>query len=114
MPVLLENGHPALAQKAYRKNDTIFVSMEAIRSICDGNSACLSLYDLEKAFDSTEHPILLRSLFQAGVNGKSWRLVRSWYNNLSVVVRTGSTSIPVLRGVQQGSVLPPSFFSHHG
>jgi hypothetical protein len=65
---------------AYRKNssrqDTIFVSMEAIRSILrDGNSAYLSLYHLEKAFDSIEHPILLRSLFRGGVNGKSWRLI---------------------------------------
>ena len=117
--MLQENGHPVLAQTAYRKNiscqDAIFVSMEAIRSILrDGNSAYLSLYDLEKAFDSIELPILLRSLFRAGVNGKSWRLVRSWHSNLSAVVRTGSTmstSIPILRGVQQGSVLSPTFFS---
>ena len=121
MPVLQENGHPVLAQMAYRKNiscqDAIFVSMEAIRSILhDGHSAYLSLYDLEKAFDSIEHAILLRSLFRAGVNGKSWRLVRSWYNNFSAVVRTESTtsiSIPILRGVQQGSVTY-LIFSHHG
>ena len=118
MPVLQENGHPALAQTAYTKNiscqDAIFVSLEAIRSILrDRSSAYLSLYDLEKAFDSVEHPILLRSLFHAGVNGRSWRLVRAWYSNLSAVVRTGrttSTSIPILRGVQQGSVLSPTFF----
>ena len=114
MPVLQENGHPALAQKAYRKNmscQDAFVSMQAIRSILrDGNSACVSLYDLEKAFDSTEHLILLRSLFRAGVNGKSWRLVRSWYNNLSAIVRTTSTSIfPYSCRVQQGSVLSPTF-----
>lgn len=37
----------------------------------------LSLYDLEKAFDSIEHCILLQSLFEAGVNGKAWRLFRT-------------------------------------
>ena len=118
MPVLLENGHPALAQTAYRRNiscqDAIFSSLEAIRSILrDGSSAYLSLYDLEKAFDSIEHPILLHSLFKAGVNGKSWRLMRAWYSSLSAVVRSRSatsTSIPILCGVQQGSVLSPTFF----
>ena len=73
----------------------------------------LSLYDLEKAFDLIEQAILLCSLFKAGVNGKSWRLIRTWYGNLSAVVRSGSTispAIPILRGVQQGSVLSPIFF----
>ena len=52
------------------------------------------------------------SLFHAGVNGRSWRLVKAWYSNLSAVVRTGttSTSIPILCGVQQGSVLSLTFF----
>ena len=118
LPVLQENGHPHIAQTAYRKKvscqDAIFASLEAIRStLRDGHSAYLSLYDLEKAFDSIEHAILLRSLFQAGVNGRSWRLIRAWYENLTAVVRSGptmSSPIHILRGVQQGSVLSPIFF----
>ena len=90
---------------------SLLESLEAIRStLCDGRSAYLSLYDLEKAFDSIEHAILLRSLFQACVNGKSWRLIRAWYDNLTAVVRSGptmSSPIHILRGVQQGS---PIFF----
>ena len=93
---------------------SLLESLEAIRStLRDGRSAYLSLYDLEKAFDSIEHAILLRSLFQACVNGRSWRLIRAWYDNLTAVVRSGptmSSPIHILRGVQQGSVLSPIFF----
>ena len=34
------------------------------------------LYDLQKAFDSVEYPVLLEKLYDAGVNGKMWRLLR--------------------------------------
>ena len=118
LPVLQENGHPALTQTAYRKSvscqDAIFSTQEAIKSIlCDGNTAFLSLYDLEKAFNSFEHPVLLHSHFQAGINGRSWRLFKAWYSNLSALVRFKSVmspSIPVHRGVQQGSFLSLTFF----
>ncbi len=78
LPVLQEYGHPALAQTAYQKHvscqDAIFATHEAIRKSIQDGSAFLSLYDLEKAYDSIEHPVLLHALYNAGVNGKSWRL----------------------------------------
>ena len=87
---------------------------EAIKSILhDDNTAFLSLYDLQKSFDSIEHPVLLHSLFHVGINGRSWRFFRACYSNLSALVRfksVESSSIPVHRGVQQGSVLSPTFF----
>ena len=118
LPVLEENGHPALTQTAYQKHiscqDAIFATHEAIRkTIQDGHDAFLSLYDLEKAYDSIEHSVLLQALYNAGVNGKSWRLIRSCYGNLHACVKSGSTLSPafsVSRGVQQGSVLSPTFF----
>ena len=118
LPVLKEFGHPSLTQTAYQKNiscqDAIFATQEVILSNLRDDRVCyLSFYDLEKAFDSIEHCVLLHSLFEAGVNGKAWRLIRACYNNLSSVVRSGSTlSAPfaVTRGVQQGSVLSPTFF----
>ena len=120
LPVLQENGHPSLVQTAYRKHiscqDAIFATQEAIYSLLqEGRVAYLSLYDLEKAFNSIEHPILLRSLFQAGVKGKSWRLIKACYCNLSAVVKPGrfssqSSPFPISRGVQQGSVTSPTFF----
>ena len=83
-----------------------------LKVIRDGGEAYLCLYDLEKAFDSIEHAILLNSLYDADVNGKAWRVVSSIYNNLNAVVKSGSSyssHFPISRGVQQGSVLPTFF-----
>lgn len=78
--VLQEYGHPSLTQTTYQKyiscQDAIFATQEVIQNdLRDGRVSYLSLYDLEKAFDSVEHCILLQSLFHAGINGKAWRLI---------------------------------------
>ena len=106
---MLENSHSVLAQTAYRRKiscqDAIFVYLETILS--DGSSAYLFLYDLEKAFDSIKY------LFFCAPFSMLWWIGEAWCSNLSAVVRSGSTtsaSIPILRGIQQGSVLSPTFF----
>ena len=54
-----------------------------------------------------ELPVLLKCLFEAGLNGKSWRLVKSWYEGSETCVKIGSHvshPITICRGVRQGSV----------
>uniref|UniRef100_A0A1X7TBW4 Reverse transcriptase domain-containing protein n=1 Tax=Amphimedon queenslandica TaxID=400682 RepID=A0A1X7TBW4_AMPQE len=67
----------------------------------------------DKAFDSIEYDVLLNHLFLAGVNGKTWRLIKSWYSSPTSKVRfTNELSQPFIlsRGVKQGSVLSPILF----
>ena len=60
--------------------DAIFVMQEAIaRFVRDGSTVHMCLYDLQKAFDSIEFPVLLHHLHSVGVNGKLWRIIRNWY-----------------------------------
>ena len=116
-PILQANGHPLLIQTAYQKHnscqDAIFSTQESILKIVrEGGDAFLSLFDLEKAY-SLEHAVLLDSLFEAGIKGRAWRIISCIYNNLQAVVSSGqSLSEPfhVSRGMQQGSVLSPTFF----
>ena len=118
LPTLKNAGHPLLNQTAYQKyiscQDAIFSTQEIIlRILHEGGHPILSLYDLEKVHDSIEHPILLKCLFEAGLNGKSWRVIKACYDNIQVVVSSNSkysTPVSFLRGVQQGSVLSPIFF----
>ena len=35
--------------------------------------------DLQKAFDLVEYLVFLEKLFEGGVNGKMWRLLKKWY-----------------------------------
>ena len=66
----------------------------------------MCLYDLHKArFDSVEYPVLLEKLFQAGVNGKLWRLLKNWYEDGQGQVKLDgrlSNCFPLSRGVRQG------------
>ena len=49
----------------------------------DGGKPFLCFYDIEKAFDSVEIPILLKQLYFIGINGKLWRLLKHWYSTSS-------------------------------
>ena len=60
-----------------------------------------------------EFPVLLSHLFSAGINGKSWRLIKSWYHSPTSRVKHDnslSSSFPICCGVKQDSVLSPSLF----
>ena len=109
--MLQEHSHPSLTQTAYQKHiscqDAIFATQEACRKISEKVVSYLSLYDLEKTFDSVEHCILLQSLFHAGINGKAWRLIKACYSNQTAVVKSGSTlsnPFPITRGVCSAGV----------
>ena len=71
-------------------------------------------YDLASVFDHVEFSVLLEELFQAGIRGKCWRLLRNWYSNLVSQVKLGayiSRPFNVSRGIRQGSVLSPTLFN---
>ena len=94
--------------------DAIFATQEALLvHLKNGGKPYLCFYDMEKAFDSIELPILLRRLYDCGVNGKLWRIIKSWYSNSTCRVKLrNSLSDPfqTSRGVKQGSVLSPTLF----
>ena len=72
----------------------------------------MCLYDLQKAFNSVEIPVLLQRLFEVGVNCKTWCLLHDWYSDCSIV-RVGchtSSSYQLQRSICQGSILSPFLF----
>ena len=71
------------------------------------------MFDLQKAYDSVELPVLLDCLYNIGVNGKMWRLIKNWYHGGECSVKLNgelSTKFPIMRGVRQGSILSPTLF----
>ena len=117
-PLFMEAGLPHPNQTAYRKHvscaDAIFSTQEVInRYLQEGGKVYMCLYDLEKAFDSVEFSILLKRLFDVGVNAKTWRILQDWYTESQSSVRLGqhvSSPFVLGRGVRQGSVLSPALF----
>ena len=60
-----------------------------------------------------EFPILLSHPYSADINGKMWRLVKSWYQSPTSRVKHNdclSTPFQISCGMKQGSVLSPSLF----
>ncbi len=113
--VFLMADLPHVNQTAYRKSVScavaIFATQEVIaRYVRGGSRVYMCLYDLQKAFDSVEYPVLLEKLYDVGVNGKMRRLLKNWYEGGSCSVRVDgrlSESFSVEYGVKQGSVLSP-------
>ena len=116
--VLLEKGIPHLNQTGYRRKvscaEAIFSTMEAVSQFAQqGEKMYMCFFDLHKAFDSVQYPVLLKRLYEAGIDGKTWRLIRDWYNRPRSRVRVGgrlSAEFTLERGVLQGSVLSPVLF----
>ena len=116
--LMMERGLPHLNQTGYRKKvscqEAIFATLETIMQHAQKNEKMyLCMYDLQKAFDSVEYPLLFKRLHENGVNGKLWRIIQSWYNAPKAVVRVDqnlSADFTLHRGVLQGSVLSPALF----
>ena len=69
--------------------------------------------DLQKAFDTVNHDILLKKLYHYGVRGNAYRLLSSYLSGRQQYTKIGncpSTLAQILFGVPQGSVLGPLLF----
>ena len=94
--------------------DAIFSSYEILSRLArGGDTAYVCFFDLQKAFDTVQYPLLLKRVFDCGINGKAWRLLNSWYTKPKCKIQVNgmlSSTITLERGVLQGSVLSPTLF----
>ena len=84
---------------------------ENIRDTIDnGYYGCGIFIDLQKAFDTVSHSVLLRKLYHCGIISVSFQSYFS--NRKQYVLVNGHTSeeISITYGVPQGSVLGPHLF----
>ena len=106
------------AQFGFRKKHSTTHALiqltESIRNAIDkGMYACGVFVDLQKAFDTVDHNILINKLSHYGVRGTVNSLFKSYLSNRfqSVTIHENkSETILIKHGVPQGSVLGPLLF----
>ena len=95
-------------------NHALFSLTEEIRKALDNNNfACGIFIDLQKAFDTVDHKILLRKLEHYGIRGIANGWFKSYLSNRQQFVSINgydSKKQNVKFGVPQGSVLGPLLF----
>ena len=81
-PILLQSNSPHSLQTAYQRGvscgDVIFATWEAALKV---RHSCPFL-TLEKAFDIIEKAVLLQCLYNKGICGGTWRIIKSWYTQV--------------------------------
>ena len=102
-------------RQARSTSDQLFILREAVldRSRRKKDTYCCFL-DIKKAYDTVFREGLWRRLWEVGVKGKMWRVLKNIYNKVeSSVVVNGKRGewFELHTGVRQGCILSPTLFA---
>ena len=93
--------------------DQIFVLDTLLNSRGRRRTYCCFI-DIKKAYDTVWRKGLWKCLWDKGIRGKMWRVIKDFYRSTRCKIRVGkgvTEEFSVEKGVKQGAVLSPLLFS---
>lgn len=115
-----ENGILCESQLGFKKgnrtSDAHIILKNLIDKYCHRNQGKIfsCFIDLSKAFDTVPRDILLNKLYNLGIKGNFFNVLRAIYSNDKACVKMGgkyTESFKINQGVRQGCVLSPLLFN---
>ena len=105
-------------QFGFRKNrgtkDALYQISNIIYNQLDvSDPIAITFLNLAKAFDTVHHQILLDKLYNYGIRGSAYNLIKSYISNRNQRVKIGNHFIQyktVYMGVPEGTILGPLLF----
>ena len=101
-------------REKHSTNHALINITESIRSALDNDKTVCGIFvDLQKAFDTVNHEILIEKLNYYGIRGTANSWFKSYLNNRKQFVSINgfnSDTLNTTHGVPQGSVLGPLLF----
>lgn len=101
-------------QSGLSTEDALTNVIDKIHDAISTKTPCITVFlDLAKAFDTVDHRILLNKLHNLGFRGNAHKLMDSYLNNRTQIVKIDdscSVELKVKCGVPQGTVLGPILF----
>ena len=93
--------------------EQIFILKSILKRRKYGTTYCCYI-DVKKAYDSVWRTGLWKRLWDEGIKGKFWRIIKNFYRKTECKIRLGSTLTEKFEtkiGVKQGGVISPILFS---
>ena len=101
-------------RKSYSTAHALLAITQKLSDALDSGKFAYAVFvDLEKAFDTVDHSILLKKLHHYGIRGVPFKLLKSYLSERSQFVSisgVNSSHSKIKHGVPQGSVLGPLLF----
>ena len=112
---VLSDGQGGFRRQRSTVDQAIALHEILLRDKRAGKVTYTCFIDFRKAFDTVWHDGLWKQLWESGIRGKAWRILRNLYSSIHAQIRVGdelTKPVRMQQGVRQGCPVSPILFNY--